>query len=353
MLIFMYNNITDLIFGPLEVMETNRLWSFLEFLFLIIFFLDTAYYTQARASYFMADIDEKYRCPSPYFFSIPQTALHDDSTSAYAYYRNSTLISVWFQSSIFFFIYEYLFDLLWSYFCVWRNKTRPIFYPIVSYIYFSIFFLSFGALLPSSEIIMSSALGVTFFSTSCLLVIIFYGIYKYRCYFIKLFLPKGLPGYLIKTIIFIEMLSFSARFVSLPLRLVANSLAAHLLLKIILGFTYLTFLKATGISKIFSIIIPLCICTILFCLDILVIILQTAVFIFLIVLYMHEMFRSCRSSKKRKKKRDARISIFFMDYDEYLENNTDSSIYTYLINYTFFNNEILYFFNKLKLFKKK
>lgn len=91
-----------------------------------------------------------------------------------------------------------------------RNKTRPVFFPIVSYIYFSIFFFSFGALLPSSEIVISSALGVTFFSTTCLLVIILYGIYKFKSYFVKLFLPKGLPGYLIKTIIYIEMLSFSA-----------------------------------------------------------------------------------------------------------------------------------------------
>lgn len=200
-----------------------------------------------------------------------------------------------------------------------RNKTRPVFFPIVSYIYFSIFFFSFGALLPSSEIVISSALGVTFFSTTCLLVIILYGIYKFKSYFVKLFLPKGLPGYLIKTIIYIEMLSFSARFVSLPLRLVANSLAAHLLLKIILGFTYLTFLKATGISKIISIIVPLCICLVLFCLDILVILLQTAVFIFLIVLYMHEMFRTCRDSRRKKNRSDARISIFFLDFSEYLE----------------------------------
>lgn len=353
MLILINNIIIDTVFGPLEVMETNRLWSFLEFLFLVIFFLDTAYYTKARPSYFMARIDEDYRCPSPYFFSIPQTSLFDDSTSAYAYYRNSTLIGVWFQTSIFFFIYDYLFDLIWSYFGVRRNKTRPVFYPIVSYIYFSIFFLSFGALLPSTEIVMSSALGVTFFSTSCLLVIIFYGIYKYRCYFVKLFLPKGLPGYLIKTIIYIEMLSFSARFVSLPLRIVANSLAAHLLLKIILGFTYLTFLKATGISKLFSIIIPLCICTVLFCLDILVIILQTAVFIFLIVLYMHEMFRSCRTSKKRKNRCDARTSIFFMDYNDYLDNNLDNAIYSFYVGYCYFDYEILYFFNKLNTLKKK
>lgn len=61
----------------------------------------------------MADIEgEDYRCPSPYFFSIPYTRLHDDSTSAYAYYRNSTLISVWFQTSLFFYIYDYLFDLI-------------------------------------------------------------------------------------------------------------------------------------------------------------------------------------------------------------------------------------------------
>lgn len=229
-----------------------------------------------------------------------------------------------------------------------------MFYPIVSYIYFSIFFLSFGALFPSSEIVMSSALGVTFFSTSCLLAIIFYGVYKFRCYFVKLFLPRGLPGYLIKTIIYIEMLSFSARFVSLPLRIVANSLAAHLLLKIILGFTYLTFLKATGISKLFSIVIPLCICIILFCLDILVIILQTAVFIFLIVLYMHEMLRSSRNSKKRKNRRDARTSLFFMNYDKFLENDLDSFMYTYLmVGYIFFDKEILYFFKKFKVIKGK
>lgn len=56
-------------------------------------------------------------------------------------------------------------------------------------------------------------------------------------YLFNLFLPAGTPLPLIFLLIPIEFISYSFRLVSLSVRLFANMMAGHTLLKVIVGFS--------------------------------------------------------------------------------------------------------------------
>jgi len=57
-----------------------------------------------------------------------------------------------------------------------------------------------------------------------------------RNYFLNTFLPKGTPNAILKLIIFIEFVSYCTRLISLALRLLANMISGHILLKILISF---------------------------------------------------------------------------------------------------------------------
>jgi len=56
-------------------------------------------------------------------------------------------------------------------------------------------------------------------------------------YLFGLFMPSGAPFALIFILIPIEFISYSFRVVSLPVRLFANMMAGHTLMKVFVGFS--------------------------------------------------------------------------------------------------------------------
>ena len=76
------------------------------------------------------------------------------------------------------------------------------------------------------------------FSISCtfLIGITFAGFFQQGPSFFHLFLPRGVPTFLIPLLSFIEMVSYTSRSFSLAIRLFANMMSGHTLLKILAGF---------------------------------------------------------------------------------------------------------------------
>src|SRR5258708_40234273 len=66
--------------------------------------------------------------------------------------------------------------------------------------------------------------------------VMIYGIYKNGLKFFKIFVPSGVPIYILPLVMFIEILSFLLRPVSHSVRLFANMLAGHIALKVFAGF---------------------------------------------------------------------------------------------------------------------
>ena len=83
----------------------------------------------------------------------------------------------------------------------------------------------------TSHIIVTFALAMIVF-----LGITIVGFYKHGMHFLSLFLPPSVPLWLAPLMIIIELFTYLARPVSLSLRLAANMVAGHILLKVIAGF---------------------------------------------------------------------------------------------------------------------
>jgi F-type H+-transporting ATPase subunit a len=89
-------------------------------------------------------------------------------------------------------------------------------------------FLVFG---PTAQLAVTATLGVM---TNALVIIV--GIAKNGLAFFKLFVPSGVPWYLLALVVPIEVISFALRPATLALRLFGNMLGGHVALKVFAGF---------------------------------------------------------------------------------------------------------------------
>src|ERR1019366_839772 len=102
------------------------------------------------------------------------------------------------------------------------------FFPFVFTLFMFILAVNMIGLIPftftvTSHIIVTAALAITVFLT-----VLIYGLWRHSLHFFNLFVPKGVPIYILPLIVFIEILSFVSRPISHSVRLFANMLAGHI-----------------------------------------------------------------------------------------------------------------------------
>lgn len=117
-------------------------------------------------------------------------------------------------------------------------------------------------------------------------IVVIAGILKHGFGFLRLFAPSGLPWYMYALITPIEIISFLARPITLSVRLFANMLAGHVMLKIFGGFV----VALAGLGGVFAIgsILPLVAAFAITGLEFLVAFLQAYVFAILTVIYLND-----------------------------------------------------------------
>lgn len=125
------------------------------------------------------------------------------------------------------------------------------FFPFVFTLFFFILMANMIGMVPyafttTSHIIVTGALALLVIS-----IVIVYGLWKNGFKFFKLFAPSGAPWYIYILLIPIEVISFLARPLTLSLRLFANMLAGHIMLKLFAGFA-VTGLTAGGVGLLVS-----------------------------------------------------------------------------------------------------
>ncbi len=84
----------------------------------------------------------------------------------------------------------------------------------------------------TSHIIVTAALAFMIF-----FIVLMIGVFKHGFHFFSLFIPPGVPWWLMPLIIPIEIMSFMIRPVTLSVRLFANMIAGHIMLKVFAGFS--------------------------------------------------------------------------------------------------------------------
>jgi F-type H+-transporting ATPase subunit a len=160
------------------------------------------------------------------------------------------------------------------------------FFPLVFTLFMFILTVNMIGLIPgtftvTSHIIVTAVLALLVFFT-----VIFYGIYKNGFKFLKLFVPSGIPIYILPLIVFIEVLSFLSRPISHSVRLFANMLAGHITLKVFAGFV--TMLGGMGFLGWLGATLPLGLTVGLTALEFLVAFLQAYVFTILTCIYLND-----------------------------------------------------------------
>ncbi len=107
-------------------------------------------------------------------------------------------------------------------------------------------------------------------------------------YFFSLFMPAGCPLPLIFVLVPIEFISYSFRLVSLSVRLFANMMAGHTLLKVIVGFSWSMILM--GDYFLIANLFPIAILFVLTFLELGVAIIQAYIFTILTCIYLKDIF---------------------------------------------------------------
>jgi len=161
------------------------------------------------------------------------------------------------------------------------------FFPFVFTIFMFVLALNMLGLIPfaftvTSHIIVTAALALTVFFT-----VLIYGLIRHGLHFFNLFVPKGVPIYILPMIVAIEILSFISRPISHSVRLFANMLAGHIALKVFAGFIILL---GTGLGAIGWVggALPFAMIVALTALEALVAFLQAYVFAILTCIYLND-----------------------------------------------------------------
>src|SRR6476646_3431807 len=131
--------------------------------------------------------------------------------------------------------YEFVADTINS----TAGKEGMKFFPFVFTIFMFVLVANVIGIIPytftiTTHIIITAALALLVFLT-----VVIYGIYRNGLKFFGLFVPRGVPIYILPLIVFIEVLSFLSRPISHSVRLFANMLAGHITLKVFASFIIL------------------------------------------------------------------------------------------------------------------
>jgi F-type H+-transporting ATPase subunit a len=167
------------------------------------------------------------------------------------------------------------------------NMTREIlhdnartYFPFVLTLFTFILFCNVFGLIPysftvTSHIIVTLALALVVFIGATLI-----GFWRNGFGYLKLFVPSGVPVILLPLVVLIEIVSYFIRPMSLSIRLFANMMAGHMMLKVMAGFVVMLGFTAGWL--------PLVAMVGLYGLELLVAALQAYVFALLTCMYLND-----------------------------------------------------------------
>ena len=166
------------------------------------------------------------------------------------------------------------------------KKNGSSYFPIILTIFIYILFCNLLGMIPYSFTVTSHIVITLGLATVAFTGINVIGLSIHGFHFFSLFLPAGAPLALAPLLIPIELVSYSFRVVSLALRLFANMMSGHCLLKILAGFAW-TMLSAGGILSVIH-VLPLIVIFAIVGLELSIAFLQAYVFLCIICIYLND-----------------------------------------------------------------
>lgn len=172
-----------------------------------------------------------------------------------------------------------------------RADKAQNFYNVAYFIFFFLIIMNVQGLLPYAFTTTSHLIN-TFFLAGVVFVYMLAIMRKIHPagYILELFLPSGTPLALAFLLIPLEVISFFFRVLSLSVRLFANMMAGHTLIKVILGFGW-AFLSIGEWTYLFT-ILPAGILLALSVLELGVALIQSYIFSILTCIYLKDLFEA-------------------------------------------------------------
>jgi len=164
-----------------------------------------------------------------------------------------------------------------------KDRDSLRFFPLVFTFFMFVISCNLMGMLPYGFTVTSHIIITFSMAIFILIFITLYGIMKNGFGFFKIFLPTGTPLWLSPLITFIEVFAYIARSISLSLRLSANMIAGHTMLKVIAGLAV-----GAGLMTIFPFVFMIAITAFEFFVSML----QAYIFAMLICVYFNDIYSS-------------------------------------------------------------
>jgi F-type H+-transporting ATPase subunit a len=166
------------------------------------------------------------------------------------------------------------------------GSTNEMYLPFIYALFFFIIIANLNGNVPygytlTTSIIVSIGLSFTIFFGVTIL-----GLYRHGVHFFSYFVPAGTPIGMVPLLVLIELISYLARAFSLGVRLFANMVAGHTLLKILSGMLWP--ILTSGVVMFFVALLPMAIFLALVGLEIAVSFIQAYVFVVLTCVYLRD-----------------------------------------------------------------
>ena len=159
------------------------------------------------------------------------------------------------------------------------SKARPYF-PFIFSLFMFVLFCNMVGMLPYSFTVTSHIIVTLILALFIFIAVTIIGFIKHGFKYLSIFVPSGVPVVLLPLITIIEIISYLSRPVSLSVRLFANMMAGHTMLKVFGGFVVSLGILGGWLPLSFSVALT--------GLEILVAFLQAYVFAILTCIYLND-----------------------------------------------------------------
>ena len=161
------------------------------------------------------------------------------------------------------------------------------FFPLIYSLFMFILVANLIGIIPYTFSVTSQIIVTASFALLVFFTVLIYGVYENGLKFFKIFVPPGVPMYILPLVVTIEIISFLTRPLSHSVRLFANILAGHITLKVFAGFVALLGTAFGAIGWLGG-VAPLALTVALTALELLVAFLQAYVFAILTCIYLND-----------------------------------------------------------------
>ena len=159
------------------------------------------------------------------------------------------------------------------------SKAKPYF-PFIFSLFMFVLFCNMVGMMPYSFTVTSHIIVTLIMAIFIFIAVTIIGFIKHGFKYLSIFVPSGVPTILLPLITIIEIISYLSRPVSLSVRLFANMMAGHTMLKVFGGFVISLGIVGGWLPLTFSVALT--------GLEILVAFLQAYVFAILTCIYLND-----------------------------------------------------------------